>query len=205
MDAYPTTLDKVALAVEAAKVAKSDAVKLNGIGEDINLNLFGWRDSSLVVIAQMLDSSQIPKDERFAKVVNALCIIRQGWQVDGFTMVAEAFCSLLPSDTRGKDLAAQFAEKDSPVMECLSFTHVSHKDALFVTVPYTCVPPRTVMYKTPLKYSGYEGVLRDRKYPAAMGKALDLPISESVVEDGDTFHAVLAEGLADEGFDVHYL
>ena len=205
MDKYPTTLDKVALAVEAAKVAKSDAVKLYGIGEDININLFGWRDSELVVIAQMLSSSQIPKDERFAKIVNALCVVRQGWQVDGFTMVAEAFCSLLPSDTKGRDLAEQFAEKDSPVSECLSFTHVSIRDALFVTVPYRVVPPRMVVYSTPLKYAGYEGVLRDRKYPAAMGKALDLPISDSVVEDGDTFHAVLAEGLSEEGFDVHYL
>ena len=205
MDSYPTTLDKVAFAVEVGKVSKSDAVKTHGIGEDININLFGWRDSSLVVIAQMLDSGQIPKNERFAKMVNALCIIRQGWQVDAFTMIAEAFCAISPSDTKGKDLAAAFAEKDSPVSECLSFTHISTKDSLFVTVPYRVVPPRMVVYQTALKYAGYDDVLRDKKYPAAMGKALDLPISESVVEDSETFHHVLADGLSEEGFDVHYL
>ena len=82
MEQYATTLDKVALAVESAKVAKSDAVKKHGIGEDININLFGWRGSDLVVIAQMLDSGKIDKDERFVKLVNALCIVRQGWQVE---------------------------------------------------------------------------------------------------------------------------
>jgi hypothetical protein len=204
MEQYETTLDKVALAVESAKVAKSDAVKKHGIGEDININLFGWRDSELVVIAQMLDSGLIDKDERFTKMVNALCIVRQGWQVDAFTMIAEAFCSLLPSDTKGKDLAEVFAEPNSPVSECLSFTHISVKDALFVTVPYTVTPPRTVVYKSPLKYAGYDNVLRDKKYPAAMGKALDLELSDAV-DDGDTFHRILADGLAEEGFDVHYL
>lgn len=204
MEQYATTLDKVALAVESAKVAKSDAVKKHGIGEDININLFGWRGSDLVVIAQMLDSGKIDKEERFVKLVNALCIVRQGWQVDAFTMVAEAFCSLLPSDTKGKDLAEVFAEPNSPVSECLSVTHISVRDALFVTVPYTLATPRTVIYGDPLKYAGYDDVLRDKKYPAAIGKALDLELV-SEVEDGDTFHRVLADGLAEEGFTVHYL
>ena len=111
MEKYGTILDKVALAVESAKVAKSDIVKSEGIGEDININLFGWRGSSLVIIAQMLDSGLIEKEERLVKLVNALCIIRQGWQVDAFTMVAEAYCALSPADTKGTDMAELFAQQ----------------------------------------------------------------------------------------------
>lgn len=204
MEKYGTILDKVALAVESAKVAKSDIVKSEGIGEDININLFGWRGSSLVIIAQMLDSGLIEKEERLVKLVNALCIIRQGWQVDAFTMVAEAYCALSPADTKGTDMAELFAQQNSPVYECLSVTHIEHSDSLFVAVPYSLVPPRTVIYQSPMKYVGYESVLRDRKYPYAMGKALDLELSE-FVDDGETFHRVLADGLSEQGFDIHYL
>ena len=204
MEKYETVLDKVALAVESAKVAKAEAVKKHGIGEDINISLFGWRGSDLVVISQMIDSGRIEKEERFAKIVNMLCVVRQGWQVDGFTMIAEAFCSLSPADTKGKDLGELFAQPDSPVSECLAVTHISLSDGLFVTVPYTVALPRTVVYGTPQKYSGYDEVFRDKRYPVAIGKVLDMKLSEHS-EDGDYFHRVLARGLAEEGFDVHYL
>ena len=43
---YETDLDKVALVVESMKKAKEILVTDNGIGEDLNINIFGWKKST---------------------------------------------------------------------------------------------------------------------------------------------------------------
>lgn len=204
MDTYPSILDKMALAVESSKVAKTMVVQQDGIGEDMNFNLMGWRDCELVVVAQLSQVFMKDKEDRFARIIHAACVMRQGWDIDAFTFIAEGYCSFDKEATDGRDMAEVFSESDSPVDECLAFTHVDYDEILYVTVPYKCVPPRKVEFADALRYSGEE-VLRDGRYPNALSRVLQLEVNE--IDDGldeDVFHQVLAEGLQEMGFEINY-
>ena len=207
MDGYYDTLDKVALAVESAKIAKSVVVQQDGIGEDLSFNLMAWSDDELCVVAQLSQSFMSDHEDRFARLIQAACILRQGWRATAFTLVAEGYCSTDASGSKGKDLAQLFSSPSADfVKECLSFTHVEDEDVLFVAVPYTYFPPRLVEFGGALQHRGV-GVLRDPRYPMALLRALDLDIERDEDEidlDEDILRAVLAEGVRDLGFEIHY-
>lgn len=203
MNDYPESLDKVALAVESAKIAKSMIVQQEGIGEDISFNLMVWRDSQLVAVAQLSQSLMGDPEERYGLVVQAACVLRQGWGATAFTMVAEGYCSTNLEESKGKDMAQLFASPTTDfVKECLSFTHVQEDGILFVVVPYRCLPPRKVQYHTPMAHNG-AGVVREARYPMSLHRALELPYEIEGVDEDD-LRSELANGLTELGFEVNY-
>lgn len=203
MNEYPESLDKVALAVESAKIAKAMMVKQEGIGEDLSFSLMTWRDSELVAVAQLSHAFMSDPEERYGLMVQAACILRQGWGATAFTMVAEGYCSTNPDESKGKDMAQLFASPTTDfVKECLSFTHVQDDGILFVVVPYRCVPPRHVEYYKPMTHSG-AGVVREARYPMSLHRALELPYDTDDI-DLDTLREELANGLTSIGFEVNY-
>jgi hypothetical protein len=205
MNEYPEMLDKVALAVESTKVAKSLVVQQEGIGEDLNFSLMAWTDGDLRIVVQLKNEYMKDHEDRYERLVQAACIIRQGWGATAFTMVAEGFCSTNPAESKGKDLAQLFAAVNVDyVRECLAFTHIEEDDILFVVVPYSYVPPRKVLFSDVLQHRG-ASVLRDGRYPLALFKALELEDDFSHDDyDEDIVLDVLARGLVDLGFEVNY-
>lgn len=201
---YETDLDKLALAVESTKVAKQISVDEQGIGEDLNINIFSWRKNELAVIAQLKNTHNTSPASRLEKIMAGACIIRKGWGVDEFTFIAEGYCSMNPEKTKGKDLRALFAQQNSPVRECISFTHIKEHDHSFVSVPYTVNVGRIVDFDTPLAYDGSEA-MRDLTYPAALKTALRLSYeNHPEVTDKEAFYGTLAKGLYETGFEVFY-
>lgn len=202
---YETELDKVALAVESTKLAKQMTVTEEGIGEDININLFCWKDTALASIIQLQNTHRMDKEERIDRLTKAACILRRGWGVSDFTFVAEGYCSMKPSDTKGSDLAKLFAEPNSPVKECLAFTHIAPDGAIFVSVPYSLSLGKKVNFGNPLWYSGVDA-MRDLTYTAVLRASLKLDaieIEETEV-DKPSYYASLAQGITNEGFEVFY-
>jgi len=202
---HETDLDKVALAVESTKLAKRMTVSDEGVGEDMNINVFCWKDNKLVSILQLKQTFSLHRDERIHRLALASCLMRQGWGIDEFTLVAEGYCSMKPSETKDYDLAQLFASNNSPVSECISFTHISDDDVLFVSVPYSIEIGRVVEFGNALWYSGVD-VLRDLAYPAVLKASLRLSRVEIIEEEMDmnVFFSKLAEGLSEIGFETFY-
>jgi hypothetical protein len=202
---YATDFDKLALAVEATKVAKRHTVEEEGIGQDININLFSWRDDKLVSIMQLMGTHKMHRTERLQRIARAACIKRQGWGVDSFTFIAEGYCSLKPSETKDKDLAQLFAQRDSPVSECLSFTHLGGETPIFISVPYTIGVGRSVEFGKALCYSALD-VMRDLTYAAALNASLKIDRDEEEMEnrDKETYFGTLAEIIYESGFEMFY-
>lgn len=203
MNDYPESLDKVALAVESAKIAKQMIVKQDGIGEDLSFTLMTWRDSELVAVAQLSQEYMGDPEERYGLMVQAACVLRQGWGATAFTMVAEGYCSTNPDESKGKDMAQLFASPTTDfIKECLSFTHVQEDGILFVVVPYRLLPPRQVEYYKPMTHNG-AGVVREARYPMSLHRALELPYEIDDVDE-DVLREELANSLTSIGFEVNY-
>ena len=202
---YETEFDKMALAVESTKLAKQMTVSEEGIGEDININLFCWKKSDLASIVQLRDTHQMERPSRVEKLTQAACLLRRGWGVTEFTFVAEGYCSLKPSETKNEDLAKLFAKNNSPVMECIAFTHISQTEATFISVPYSLGVGKVVNFGNALWYSGVD-VMRDLTYPATLKAALQLePVElDDQIIDREEYFDVLASGLIEAGFEVFY-
>jgi hypothetical protein len=201
---HETDLDKVALAVEAMKIAKQATVNDGGIGEDMNINLFCWRGSELVSILQLSNTHRMERDERLERLTRAACIKRQGWGVDSFTFVAEGYCSLKPSQTKNQDLAFLFAQPNSPVTECLSFTQLGSDNPIFISLPYKINVGRKVTFGEALWYSALD-VMRDLTYAATLNASLKLEDkSEEPFEARETYFKTLADEIQKIGFEVFY-
>lgn len=202
---YATEFDKLALAVESTKLAKTLTVEQEGIGEDININLFCWRGEDLISIMQLRNTHQLERDVRLDIMTKGACIMRRGWGIDSFTFVAEGYCSLKPSETKDEDLAELFSHQDSPVKECIAFTHIGDDDAVFISVPYSIDVGRKVTFGSALWYEGLD-VMRDLTYPATLKASLKLePIILNEEEiDRESYFSTLATGLTEIGFEVFY-
>ena len=50
---YETDLDKIALCVESIKTAKMSLIEEDGIGSDLNINIFGWKKNELSTVVQL--------------------------------------------------------------------------------------------------------------------------------------------------------
>ncbi len=205
MNKYPEILDKVALAVESAKVAKQMVVQQEGIGEDLGFSLMAWEDDDLRAVVQLSGLFMGDHEDRYGRIVQAACVLRQGWGATAFTMVAEGYCSTNPDESKGKDMAQMFASPSCDfVRECLAFTHVEDGEMLFVVVPYKYEPPRKVVFSGPLQHEG-ASVLRDGRYPMSLHRALGLEIQhEDEDYDEEELRDLLAQGLKELGFEVNY-
>lgn len=204
METYPTTLDKLALVVTASTMAKEESVKDFGVGEDLPFNVYGWRDHRLAIMCQ-IDSGLMNIDpmERFTKLANAACIMRKGFCVDSFTLLAEGFVSTDPEKTKDKKLAEAYLDKDSPVKECLTFTHVGNGRVTFVTKPYRYTVPRGVEWEDEMHFPG--GTMfrsKDGAIPIMLDKVLSLDTADEPEDDEEyeEYHIALGQGLLAEGF-----
>lgn len=201
MDTYSTTMDKLALAVSSAKLAKETIIESEGIGEDLNFVLMGWREGELVAVAQLGQIFMRDKPDRFGRLLKCAYVIRKGWGVDAFTFVAEAFCSNTHS-TREHNLTELFVNSEVKVTECLSFIHIDKTVIEFVAVPYTTTHPRLVVFSDAIQYEGIQS-MRDSEYPAALYRALNEDTEGNPIYDDD-FHSELVKGLIAVGFEVNY-
>ncbi len=204
MDRYPTTLDKLALVVTASVAAKEISVKEFGVGEDLPFNIYGWRNDELTIMAQ-LDSSLMNEDsmDRFNRLTNAACIMRKGFLVDSFTLLAEGFCSSDPQATKDKKLAEAYLEPNSPVKECLTFTHVANGKVAFITKSYAYAIPRKVEWDDEQYFPGATLFrTKDGAIPLMFDRVLTLDVAQQEDDDVnlDDYYQYLGDGLLEHGF-----
>jgi len=201
---YETDFDKIALCVESIKTAKIALVDEDGIGSDLNINIFGWKNNELATIVQLKDTFGTPKDERIRSVIEASVIMRKGWGITEYTLAAEGYCSMSPAETTGENLASLFAIKNSPVKECVSFTHLKSDDHVFVAMPYQVKLGRKIEFGDVLWFNGGKA-MRDIEYPAALKASLRIdtePVDPSI--DRQTYFGTLASAVMHCGFEIFY-
>ena len=201
---YETDFDKIALCVESIKTAKIALVDEDGIGSDLNINIFGWKNNELATIIQLKDTFGTPKDERIRAVIEASVIMRKGWGITEYTLAAEGYCSMSPAETTGENLASLFAIKNSPVRECISFTHLKSDDHVFVAMPYQVKLGRKIDFGDVLWFNGGKA-MRDIEYPAALKASLRIdtePVDPSI--DRQTYFGTLASAVMHCGFEIFY-
>lgn len=201
---YETDLDKIALCAESIKTAKASLIEEDGIGSDLNINIFGWKNNELATIVQLKDTFSIPKDDRIKSVIEASVIMRRGWGITEYTLAAEGYCSMAPAQTYGENLAHLFASANSPVTECVSFTHLKVDDHIFVALPYKVKLGRKVDFGDALWFNGGK-VMRDIEYPAALKASLKLPpepLDTSI--DREVYFGTLASAVMHCGFEIFY-
>jgi len=201
---YETDFDKIALCVESIKTAKIALVDEDGIGSDLNINIFGWKNNELATIIQLKDTFGTPKDERIRSVIEASVIMRKGWGITEYTIAAEGYCSMSPAETTGENLASLFAIKNSPVKECVSFTHLKSDDHVFVAMPYQVKLGRKIDFGDVLWFNGGKA-MRDIEYPAALKASLRIdtePVDPSI--DRQTYFGTLASAVMHCGFEIFY-
>jgi len=196
--------DKIALCVESCRIAKNAAVKEFGIGEDLPFTIFGWNGAYLICIAQLSHEYMLEEPrQRVAKTAFCATLLRRGWAIDSFTFMAEGFASSDPERTRGKSLNAVFAEKDSPVDECLTFTHIDSEGPHLVIVPYRQEIGRRVVWSTPQFQKEATG-LRDAIYPSVFMEALTVEPDYNDYEDETLYKMTLLEGIEIAGFRTQF-
>lgn len=203
MDKYRERDDKLALAVSSTMAAKEAAVDQFGLGEELSFTLFGWADDNLAIVANLSQEFMLePPNVRVERVKIAAEMMRKGWGIDEITFLAEAFCSTDLERTQGRDLREVFLEKDSPVYECVTLTHVSSDGVEIVSVPYALRLGGFVEWFDPIRNRHANG-LRDSAYPKVLSDALKvkLPVHP---DDMDVYHSILAGGLMAKGFTCQY-
>ena len=195
------SIDKVIFVCDAASVAKELVVKDAGIGEDLTFGLYGWKNDYLTVLLQMRPEHMwTDRQERFNKLTNAACILRQGWGIDEFTLVAEGYCSTDPEATRGIPLQQAFVTM-ADVRECLTFTHVNEYETSIVTRPYKFGWPRKVEFQDDMYFPG-QSILRrkDGGIPAMLLRVIERIEPEEQPVEVDEFYKTLGDGLYKQGF-----
>ena len=201
---YDSPLEKLWLSVRSAMAAKQFSVKEMGIGEDLAINVLGWKDTKLIVIAQLHERLMgIEPNERLRRVADCAVVLRKGWGVDAFTLMAEGYVSSNPELTRGRKLVEAFVELDSPVRECLTFTHIERDSMTLVTVPYKCTVGRKVEFSKPQIHENTVA-LRDAAYPMMFSDILENAEPVEPPVDVDEFYDTLAKGLQEVGFFTLY-
>ena len=201
---YETDFDKIALCVESIKTAKTSLIDEDGIGSDLNINIFGWRNNELATIIQLKNTFTTPKNKRIESLIEASVIMRRGWGITEYTLAAEGYCSISPAETQGENLAQLFASKNSPVKECISFTHLKNNDHTFVAMPYQVKLGRKVDFGDVLWFNGGKA-MRDIEYPAALKASLKLktePVDTSM--DREIYFGTLASAIMHCGFEIFY-
>lgn len=200
---YPDPISKISLTVSVGQSAKSQIVEEYGIGEELAINVLGWRDGSLVCVAQMDLSWDSDEEEKMMRTADAYMVMRRGWLCDSFTVLAEGYVSTEPKMTKHMELVDAFVDGTKPVAECLTINYVDEDFVQLCAVPFRIDVGRKVKYGK-LMYSEDLDVLRNNGYVTSAQEilrqgALDIP------EDAETFHIALAVGLHDSsGYFIQY-
>ena len=187
---YDDEFSKIALCVTAAQLAKSTAVKDEGIGEDLTMNFFGWVGGELAIVCQMRSElMKWPIEARLEKCAQLCSVLRRYWWTTSISMVAEGYYSSNQKKTKNKELSTVFLDPNGAVGECVTVTHVSNDepiksggkiDLTMVAVPYKYTLGRGVEWGEMIVYpQGPDAHLRNPKFPTMLKRAL----SEKMVDD----------------------
>jgi hypothetical protein len=200
---YPDPVSKISLTLSVGQSAKNEIVAEFGIGEELAMNVLGWRGDRLVCVAQMDTSWPSSEDERMRRTGDAYMIMRRGWLCDSFTVMAEGFMSGDKSETHKLDLVEEYAGGNRGVNECLTINYVDSSHIELCAVPFRVALGKKVEWG-PLVHSEDIEVLRNSEYVTSAQEVLDQEVMD-IPDDAETFHLALAVGLHDSaGFFMQY-
>ena len=197
MDNYIDDMSKMALALTSAQLAKDEAIKEHGVGEELAVHFLAWSDDALVAICQMnADTSLLSPDERFEKCKQICSIMRRFYWSTAITMVSEGYCSIDADATKNMDLASAFVDPRYPVYECVTVNHTSINEegavspVSMVAAPFTLHMGRRVDWRETLVYpERADTYVKQSKYPAMLRKSLmEVPTDEITQEIVDAVH-----------------
>jgi len=197
MEKYLDDFSKMVLVAESLKEYKESLVKEKGIGEDLTFNLFGWRNDSMSVVAQLTPNFMTDKRKRLKKLVSAATVLRTGFGCDAISFGTEAFCVMKDGevDTR-KTLAEQFST-NTDVVECLLVLHVGDEIHL-VAIPYRYGLGRNVIFGSPASNDDEESLTDIKR---AFSAILEIEPDETVLNE-PFFVMSLVDGMQRDGFEV---
>jgi len=190
----------MAFVVDSVSLAKQMVVTEGGIGEDIPITIYGWKNNELIIVSQLANDIMYgDKGKRFHHLCNGAAIIRKGWGVEEFTLVAEGYCSTSPEDTRDVSLEMAYPTNDS-INECITFSHVNGGGVTIITRPYKLMWPKRVEYLETMYYPG-QSIIRkkDSMILSMLSTVIDLESPEPP-EDTKTYYDELVDGLLEQGF-----
>lgn len=202
MEQYVNDFSKMALALTSAQMAKDDAIKEHGVGEEIAIHFLAWIDSALIAICQMdSETSKMEPEIRFNKCKQLCSLLRHDMWATAITMVSEGYCSLDSSKTNSMDLSVAFADPKLPVYECITISHTSINDdnghvapVSMVAAPYRITAGRKVDWREVLVYpEKAEEHTKQGKYPAMLRRVLQSQPNES--QNNETFNEIIAKIL----------
>ena len=192
-------MEKIGLACESSKVAKSFTTREEGIGEDLSYNLIAWHGTLVTAIAQ-LNYNLIEVEDRLVRVVEAVKAMRLGYCADAVTFVAEGYCAIDPSEVNlSVPLRHQFVSNKS-VRECLTVTHVETDSVKVLAIPYTYEVGRKVRFDDPLMYP--EGQATS-EFVGSIQDVLTMEPDRQFTDDAFWRDSV-AQEIAVWGFHVHH-
>lgn len=192
MQQYVNDFAKMALALTSAQMAKDEAVKEFGPGEELALHFLAWIDSALISICQMSsDTQKLPPDERFWRCKSVCEVLRTKLWATSITMVSEGYCSLDSSKTSQMELSEAFTDPELPVYECLTVSHASIDESSqhispvsMVAVPYKMAVGRSVDWGDMLVYPQKAAEhTKQTKYPLMLKRTLEMSPSENMTEE----------------------
>lgn len=197
MDQYLDDFSKMVLVVESLKEYKESLVKEKGVGEDLTFNLFGWRQDTINVVAQLAPNFMVNKRTRMKKLITAATVFRTGFGCDAISFGTEAFCVMRDGVVdESKTLAEQFAT-NGDVVECLLVLHVGEETHL-AAVPYKYGLGRTVIFGAPASNEDDDS-LGDIKN--AFSAILDIEPDKTVIDE-PFFVLSLVDGMQRDGFEI---
>lgn len=200
---YPDPVSKISLTVSVGQSAKTQIVQEHGIGEELAMNILGWRDGKLVCVAQMDTAWPSSEDERVQRTGDAYMIMRRGWLCDAFTLLAEGYVSRSPNTTKNIPLPDAFLDKKMGVTECLTVNYIDSEHVELCAIPFRATLGRKVEWG-PLVHSESIEVLRNSQYVTIAQEVLEQE-TLGLPDDCETFHLALAVGLHDSsGYFIQY-
>lgn len=200
---YPDPVSKISLTLSVGQAAKSQIVEEHGIGEELAMNILGWKRDRLVCVAQMDTSWPSTEEERMQRTGDAYMVLRRGWQCDSFTIMAEGYMSKDKDETQDLDLIEAYVEGLQGVNECLTINYIDESHIELCAVPFKVALGRKVEWG-PLVHSDDIEVLRNSEYVTAAQEVLAQEVG-SLPDDLETFHLALTVGLHDSaGFFIQY-
>ena len=180
MENYIDDFSKMALALTSAQMAKDEAIKEHGVGEELAMHFLSWADDSLVAICQMDAKTSALSPEEKLHAASSLCfILRKYWWSTALTMVSEGYCSLDSYATKNIELAEAFLNPKLPVYECITVSHASIDEegqitpVSMVAAPFTLKAGREVEWREVLVYpEKADKHLKQTKYPKMLRTSL---------------------------------
>jgi hypothetical protein len=203
---YPDSAAKVSLAYTVGRSTKTHLVEEYGIGEELAMNIFGWHNDKIACIAQMdITWPHNEEEDRIHRILETVMVMRNGWECDGYTIIAEGYVSTDTEYSRGKELSDAFVnDNQERVTECLSICHTDlDGNTDICALPYRIVLRNDIEW-FPLLHTTDPSMLRNHNFLNILEKALCTSPAVQPV-DTDSYRLALSTGLADHaGFYLQY-